>query len=218
MRRSRKAKIEGATPFRGFYMELKSKVDFKKKSREAALLAADFVKRHYKKLLIAAAVFFALFIFVLPSINFIKFMLIIPIFIILGSFSTFYHNYFHAPIDFELVKLFTVLAAVAYGIFPGIFVGVASTLFGRILSGRIDHRMIFSISAIAVISILAAAFSNSDIFVLGLALTIVYHIITAPFSLLMGDNPGFGALYIGSNIVFNIFFFAKIAPLLLPVL
>jgi len=199
-------------------MELKNKLDLKKNSRETALFAANLIKRHYRKLLLATAIFFALFIFVLPSINFIKFLLVIPIFIILGSFSTFYHNYFHAPIDFELVKLFTVLTAVAYGIFPGIFVGVASTLFGRILSGRIDHRMIFSISAIAVISILAAAFSNSDIFVLGLALTIVYHILTAPFSLLMGDNPGFGALYIGTNIIFNILFFAKIASLLLPVL
>ncbi|MBI2133356.1 hypothetical protein HYU11_01600 [Candidatus Woesearchaeota archaeon] len=145
----------------------------------------------------------------------IKPVLVVVLFIILGSFSTFYHNYFRSPVNFELVKLFTIVGSVAYGSSAGIIIGVPSVIIGRALSGRLDQDTLTSIAAMVLIAVLASMFRTADITVIGIMLVVVYYVVISPFIVLFGENRGYEAVYILTNIIFNMILFIKIAPLLL---
>ena len=139
---------------------------------------------------------------------------VVIIFIVAGALSTFYHIFFKGPIHFELVKLATILSSVAYGAFTGILVGLLASLIGRVISGRLDQMAIVSIIAIPVIAILASAFRTADITTLGIVLVLVYTAIIFPLVMLMGGNIGFGIIYCGTNIFFNVILFIYVAPFL----
>ncbi len=167
------------------------------------------LKDRYRKHAFFAIALLLLLLFFGKSI---KAVLVVTAFIIIASFSTFYHNYFRSPINFELVKLFTVIGSVAYGIGAGLVIGIFSVLIGRALSGRLDQDTLTSIAAISAIAVLAGIFSSVNIATLGILLVIVYYIIILPFILLFGENLGFESIYIFTNILFNSFMFIKLAP------
>ncbi len=131
-----------------------------------------------------------------------------------ASISTFYQNFFKSPVNFELIKLATILVSVSYGLIAGLAVGIISTIASKIISERLDHTSFSSIIGIAVVAVLAAMFSNIDIVTLGIGLTVVYHIITAPMQMAMGGTLAYGAVYVGTNLLFNIALFSRLAPFL----
>ena len=145
----------------------------------------------------------------------IKPVLVVTVFIIIASLSTFYHNFFRSPVNFELVKLFTVVGSVAYGAAAGVVIGVSSVAIGRALSGRLDQDTLTSMFAIVIVAFLASIFRVVNIAFLGVILVIVYYLIILPFIFLFGENRGYEAVYIGTNIVLNFVLFTRIAPLLL---
>ena len=147
-----------------------------------------------------------------------KAIVVLLLLTVAGSLSTIYYHYFHGPVNFELVKLSTVLAAVAYGMIPALFVGIAATMFSRLLSGRMDATLIVSIAGIAVMAVLAAVFNSMNIVWLGIALVLLYHLLTAPLQLMMGGSLGYGAMFVGTNILFNVILFSRVAPILLAVI
>lgn len=177
----------------------------------------ELVREHYVKIIIVA--------FLLLLLNFIigptfKFAILIILVIVLGSLSTMYYNFFHGPINFELIKLGTILLSVTYGVWPAIMAGIIATTMGRVLSGRIDHRTLLSFIGIITIAIVAGFFkpTSENIVWIGTGLVILYHLILTPLSLSLGDRPWFVALYAGSNIFFNYLLFKYIAPIILPAL
>ncbi len=148
----------------------------------------------------------------------LKYLIIVPLLIGIASLSTFYHNFFRSPVNFELIKLATIASSAAYGVATGISVGLLSTIASKIISEKLDHTAIFSIIGIIVIAIAASIFASADIVVLGIALVIAYHAITAPFQLALGGNWTYGLIYVGSNIFFNIILFTRIAPFIMNLL
>lgn len=177
--------------------------------------AAGFLRDNTGKILAAiAALLLVSLLFGIP----VKTVLIIPVLVAAASFSTFYFNYFVAPVNFELVKLATILTTVAYGFLPGLAVGVASTFFGKVLIGRIDEKLPLSMLMISVIAVAAAIFSDASITALGITLVLAYNVTMFLLTQLMGGDLAWNLPYEGTNLLFNAFLFTKVAPFLLQVM
>ncbi len=172
----------------------------------------SFIRANAKKvgLIIAALLLFS-FVFH----GSIKAAVIIPILILAASFSTFYFNYVSLPVNFELVKLATILAAVSYGFLPGIAVGISSTFFGKVLIGRIDEKLPLSMLAIAIIALAASILHGIDITALGISLVLAYNTMMLLVSIMLGGNMAWNLPYEASSFFFNLLLFTKVAPLLL---
>ena len=134
------------------------------------------------------------------------------VFIFAASVAEIYNAYVRTPLHLDLVKLGTILTAAAYGAPAGIFVGLTSTFFAKLFALRLDFRIVISFAGIVVIAILANAFSNVPIKILGIALVAVYYLITSPIDLLMGVEPAYAVVYVGSSLLVNATLFIAVAP------
>ena len=134
------------------------------------------------------------------------------IFILVASIAEVYNNQFRTPIHFDLVKLGTILASSAYGAGLGIFVGLASSFFSKLFSGRLNATFAISAVGIIIIAFLAAAFSEANITTLGISLVAVYYLITTPLNLMMGEEIAYAAAYVASSLLVNAFLFIVVAP------
>jgi len=179
-----------------------------KATREGAF---KFVRKNIAKLLVSLALLIVVSLILGISA---QTLLTVVVFILLASMSTFYFNYVSAPINFELVKLFTILTAYNYGLALGLTVGVLSTIIGKVLIGRIDEKLPISVAAISVVAVLAAIFSTADIVVLGIFLVGLYNVSLLTISLATGGDIGWNVPYEGTNFVINFILFTRIAPFL----
>ncbi len=166
------------------------------------------LKQNYKKLIIGLIIFLLCYMIFGRSF---KLVVVVIAFIIIGAMSTFYQNFVRVPIQFELVKFVTILTAVAFGAIPAILVGIISSFIGKIITGKLEADFLGSILAICVISFIGSSFAGADIVTLGIILVLIYHAIIFPIALTMGGNLGYGIIYSGSNIIFNILVFMYLA-------
>ncbi len=173
---------------------------------ELTIMMLKFYRDNFKKIAFAMAIF--LIIYLLLGQKF-KALAIIVLLMIIATFSTFYYNYFHSPFNMELVKFTTILVSAAYGSLTGLVFGIATSIFSRIWGSRLDHRVFISLLGIVVVAA-AAPMISLDIRIAGMILIIIYHSITIPISISLGDNPGFVIMHGVTNIFFNaiIFYFA----------
>ena len=155
-------------------------------------------------------IFAAAFLLVLFAASKMAFWVLV--FIFAASVAEIYNAYVRTPLHLDLVKLGTILTAAAYGAPAGIFVGLTSTFFAKLFSLRLDFRIVISFAGIIVIAILANAFSNVPIKILGIALVVVYYLITSPIDLLMGVEPAYAVVYVGSSLLVNATLFIAVAP------
>lgn len=145
----------------------------------------------------------------------LKFIIFVSVLLVISSFSTFYHNYFKSPINFEMIKFSTILISVAYGIIPGVIVGVVSTIASKIIAEKLDQTAIVSLAGIIGLAIAAGILHSENIALMGIWLVVLYHLVTAPIQLVLGGSVVYGLVYVGSNILFNVVLFTRIAPFLL---
>lgn len=177
-------------------------------SRRGAIKA--FIRKNFRKVIIALAILLLLsFLF-----SKIKIILVVLFFILAASFSTFYFNFLSAPINFELVKLATILVSATYGPVPGLATGLISTVAGKALIGRIDEKLPFSMLAISIVAVLASVFSSAGIATLGIALVFVYNLTMLVMTQVLGGSWAWNIPYEGTNLLFNIFLFSRLAPFL----
>ncbi len=174
-----------------------------------------FIRTNAKKVAVAIA---ALLLFSFVFHGSIKTAVIIPVLILAASFSTFYFNYVSIPVNFELVKLATILASVSYGFLPGIAVGLASTFFGKVLIGRVDEKLPMSMLVISIVALAASFLSGAGITALGITLVLAYNVIMLLLSIMMGGDLAWNLPYEASNFLFNLLLFTKVAPLLLQIM
>jgi len=171
-----------------------------------------FFRRNIKKIITCLAIL--LLLSFVTNISF-KTILVMLLLILAASFSTFYFNYFTAPVNFELVKLATILAAVSYGLLPGLAVGVISTFAGKALIGRVDEKLPFSMLTISLVAVAAWLFSSANIAVLGIILVGIYNLTLLVMTQVLGGSLAWNLPYEGTDFLFNLFLFSKLAPLLL---
>lgn len=140
------------------------------------------------------------------------------VFIFAASIAEIYNAYVRTPLHLDLVKLGTVLAAVSYGAPAGIFVGLASTFFAKLFSLRLDFRIAVSFAGIILIAVIAAAFRQAPVSILGILLVALYYLVTSPINLLLGEEPAYAAVYVGSSLLVNAMLFIAVAPKLVGLL
>jgi len=157
-------------------------------------------------------------LFILLAGSALKLLIAIPILIAVGAFSMFYHHFISSPVNFELVKFVTVLSSVAYGIPAGLFVGFASNVLGHILSGKLDDTLITSIVGNAIIALVAGILPGNDMFTIGMLAVLANYAFIVPFIFVMGRNLGHAAVWVGTNVVFNLFLFSQIAPFVIRIM
>lgn len=178
-------------------------------SRKEAV--AVFIRGNTKKITLAIAGLLAFsLLFGIP----VKTTFVVLLLTIAASFSTFYFNYVRAPVNFELVKLATILVAASHGLLPGLAVGIASTFFGKVLIGRIDEKLPLSMVTISAIAVAAAIFSSANITTLGITLVFAYNVTMFVLTQVMGGDIAWNLPYEGTNFLFNVFLFIKVAPIL----
>ncbi len=139
-------------------------------------------------------------------------------FVFIGSVAEVYNSRFRTPFHFDLVKIGTVLTSVAYGAPVGIFVGITSTFFSKLLSSRLDFTVFISIAGTVAIAALANAFSAVPISLLGILLVLAYYLVTTPVHLIMGEEPGYALVYVLSSLAVNFVLFTQVAPRIIGLL
>ena len=174
-------------------------------------------RKHYLKVIIG---FVLMIIISLVSGVSVQTLLVSAVLVLLASFSTFYFNYANVPVNFELVKMATILMAYSHGIAAGLIVGIISTIAGKILIGRIDEKLPISIAAIAIVAVAAGVaphlFSGVSVVWLGIILVGIYNVALFSLSVAMGGDVGWNLPYEGTNFAINFILFTRIAPFLLP--
>lgn len=175
----------------------------------------EFLRGNVKKIAVALA---ALLLFSLVFNVSVKAVIVIPLLIAMASFSTFYFNYVSLPVNFELVKLSTILTGVSYGLLPAIAVGIISTFFGKVLIGRIDEKLPLSMIMISLVAVAASIFSGAGITTLGIALALAYNAAMLFLGQVMGGDLAWNLPYEASSFLFNLFLFLKVAPLLIELI
>ncbi len=174
-----------------------------------------FFRRHFLKMALSAAALLLLSLIIGVSV---KTVFLMALLIIIASFSTFYFNYVVVPVNFELVKMSTILAAYTHGIPAGLIVGISSTILGKVLIGRIDDKLPVSVAAISLLAVAAGLFSPANIVALGIVLVGIYNIALFALTHVTGGDFGWNLPYEATNFFFNFIIFTRIAPLLLPLM
>ena len=186
----------------------------KKISKKAEDMSLFFKKNFWKFFAAFAVLVVISWMFEIPLST-----IVLMIFLILiASFSTFYFNYASIPVNFELVKISTIVVAYTNGFFLGILVGVISTVAGKALIGRVDEKIVFSIVSISIVALLAHFFSQADILILGVILVGIYNVVMFFISMLAGGDLGWNLPYEGTNFIINGILFVIAGPLLVAVL
>lgn len=176
---------------------------------------ASLLRLLVKKRLIvflAIALLFLLFFFW----SYIKVLAVMLIFTALAALSMFYNRWIKVSLGVELVMLGLVITSVAFGRLPGLFVGLAGLSLAEVLSERFTYSTFVSFIGVAVAALIAPnVFHQTDsITSTGIILTIVYDAVIIPGYLLLGSNIGRSALFVATHIIFNIWLFSFIAPII----
>lgn len=174
-----------------------------------------WLKQNHKRSAVALIIFLAAYLLLGYKL---KLIIIVFALVAAASMSTFYYNYFHSPVNIELVKFSTILASASYGAAVGIPIAILTTILSRLWSGRLDHRILISLLGIIIVAALASIISIGDIRLFGIIFVAAYHIITVPISIITGDNPAFTLTYAATNMLFNAALFYTLAPIMFSVI
>jgi len=146
-------------------------------------------------------------VFILFLILLLKNIFIIMLMLAIAIISLLHNLFTRNLVGFELCTFATVLCAVKFGAAAGIFVGVFSILVGMLLSRNIDEGIILMMIGFAAIGFFASLFDFSNIFVVGMAATIIYDIVVVGFYILMGSSPLKNASYFVTHLILNFYIF-----------
>jgi len=118
----------------------------------------------------------------------------------------------------ELVMLITVLGSFAYGPKTGAILGAVALLMDYVFSARFSYFAPITMTAYALVGLLAANFTSFGITTVGIAATIIYNLVTSLIIIIFArGNPEKCLIFGLSDTVFNLALFTAVAPWLLSV-
>ena len=173
-----------------------------------------FERKMFVLLAIAAAVL--LFFFW----GYVKTLLVMIFFIVLGAVSMIYNRWLKLSLGFEFVMLGLVITSITLGWLPGLVVGIVSLFMAEIIAERFTYSTFVSFIGISVVALVApfVFHQTNSITSAGIILTILYDAIIIPGYLLLGSNFGRSALFVVTHIIFNVWVFSFLAPAFFKVL
>ncbi len=154
--------------------------------------------------------FFAsvLFIFILSYLIDIKPFIFLILLCFLNTLLLLYDRYVELPIDIELSTFSAVLMTLKFGLNWGIAAGVLTKLAAIISNRDFNKNSIVSLSAYALVAVLANIFRGLPFLTLGIIIAVLinlYVILFSRFILFMSNYEI--AMYSISNVIFNIIVF-----------
>ena len=179
--------------------------------------ALEFIRKDRKRAVVFSLVIFGLvaaFFGVLGQ--FIIFLLIVAtvaVAFFVGQFEL-------KKFGFELVTFTTVLTGFLYGPMVGLTVGLLLVIIHFILSKSLGPYVIYCVPAMAAVGLLAGyaaagGWFGSDIFMIGVALSLAYNLFTGSVGSILAGNPVDDFIWSSTDFVINFVLFAKMAPLIL---
>ncbi|MBI2580425.1 hypothetical protein HYV85_01305 [Candidatus Woesearchaeota archaeon] len=152
--------------------------------------------------------------------NYLKVLVVMAMFIAIGAMSMLYNRWIKVSLGVEFIMLGLVLTSIAFGRLPGLAVGMVGLFLAEVLSERFTYSTFVSFIGIAVVALTAQNIFNqtNSITATGIIMTVIYDAVIAPGYLLLGSNAGRTALFVVTHIIFNVWVFSFIAPILLRIL
>lgn len=171
-----------------------------------------------KKLIVLLAVAALVLLFFFWA--YVKLLVVMGFFIALGAVSMIYNRWIKLSVGVELIIFGLVITSIAFGRLPGLIVGVVGLFLAEIISERFTYSTFISFIGIIVIAVIAPNIfhQTGSITSAGIILTILYDAIIIPGYLLLGSNIGRSALFVATHIIFNIWIFSFIAPIVFRIL
>ena len=152
---------------------------------------------------------------------YIKTLVVMVFFIILGAFSMIYNRWIKVSVGVEFIMLGLVVTSIVFGRLPGLIVGMVGLFLAEVISERFTYSTFVSFIGIAVVGLTAPNvfhWMDGSITSTGIIMTLLYNAIIMPGYLLLGSNLGRSALFMITHIIFNVWVFSFIAPLLVRIL
>ena len=177
--------------------------------------ARFLVEKKFIVLLALAAIILLFFFWA-----YVKLLAVMAFFIVLAAASMLYNRWIKISVGVELIMLGLVVTSLAFGRLPGLIVGIVGLFLAEIISERFTYSTFVSFAGVAVVAVIAPnvfQWTGNSIPAAGIILTIIYDAIIIPGYLLLGSNVGRSAFFVVTHIVFNIWVFSFIAPLLFRV-
>ena len=139
---------------------------------------------------------------------------------LIASYSTVYRRVLRIPGSIELVTLGTVLTAVAYGPIAGALFGIITTITSEIISSEVNAFTPLYTFGRGVIGVAAFYLASLNIVTLGIAMVLLFNIITQSLRWLLGDVEQVieGVYFFTTNSIFNILAFFVLGNFLLSVM
>lgn len=153
--------------------------------------------------------------------SYIKMFLVMGAFIAIAAFSMLYNKWIKVSIGVEFVMLGLVITSIAFGRLPGLVVGMVGLFLAEIISERFTYSTFVSFVGIAVVAAIAPnvfQWMNGSITAAGIILTLIYDAIIIPGYLMLGSDIGRSGFFLVTHIIFNIWVFSFIAPLVFRIL
>ncbi len=143
--------------------------------------------------------------------------LICLLLILTGGLSVLYKRVLSIGLGIDLMTFNTIIAAMKYGAITGSIVGVATVLFGYIISNKVaksPQGMVINVGLFILIAVVAATQPITAIVATGIIISIAYAIIYLPISLASGGNLQKLLIFIPTHIAWNVFLFFHFGPLI----
>lgn len=171
-----------------------------------------------KKLIVVIAIAAAVLLFFFWA--YVKLLAVMAFFIALGAVSMVYNRWVKLSVGVEFVMLGLVITSIAFGRLPGLVVGVVGLFLAEVISERFTYSTFVSFIGVAVVAVIAPTVFGwvGSITSAGILLTVIYDAIIIPGYLLLGSNIGRSAFFVATHIIFNIWAFSFIAPMVFRIL
>ena len=167
---------------------------------------------------IAIAFIIVAVIFILFFWDFVKTLLVMGVFIVIGVASLIYNRWIKVSLGFELVMLGVVITGMLYGRVEALIVGFVALFFAEMLTNRFTHSTFVSFIGIFVVAMVVPSFADDPIRWVGIGMTVLYDAIILPGYLVLGSSPGRSFLFLATHILFNFWIFWTVAPVVLSIL
>ncbi len=147
--------------------------------------------------------------------NFIEMLAVMALFIAFGIASMMYNRWVKISLGIEFILLGTVITGLVYGKFPALIVGMVSLFFAEVITDRFTYSTFVSFAGIFAVSMVAPMLDGISVTWAGIWMTVLYDAIIGPGYIIMGSSLWRTLLFVVTHILFNIWAFVFIAPLVL---
>ena len=169
-----------------------------------------------KRIMIAFIILAVIFTFFFWT--FVKTLLVMGVFIVIGVASLMYNRWVKVSLGFELIMFGVVITGMLYGSVEALVVGFVALFFAEVLTNRFNHATFVSFIGMFAVAMVVPSFEGDPVRWVGIGMTLLYDAIILPGYLILGSSPGRSFLFLGTHLMFNFWIFWTVAPVVMPIL